>query len=68
MQIVAPWDTANYTVALRQASNKLPVITEFINRRSPPRLGHIEVPQEVLTHDVTVHTPRTVEVPTAPSS
>ncbi|KAL5514502.1 hypothetical protein ACEPAG_2591 [Sanghuangporus baumii] len=28
---------------LRQASNKLPVITEFVTRRSPPRLGNLEI-------------------------
>ncbi|EJD05350.1 mitochondrial ribosomal protein L16 [Fomitiporia mediterranea MF3/22] len=31
---------------LRQASNKLPVMTEFITRRSPPRLGNLEIPLE----------------------
>ncbi|KAI5118898.1 hypothetical protein M0805_002814 [Coniferiporia weirii] len=38
---------------LRQASNKLPVLTEFINRQSPPRLGNIEIiPDEPVLEEV----------------
>lgn len=36
-------DTSNASSALRQASNKLPVITEFISRNTPPRLGNLEI-------------------------
>ncbi|KAH8110291.1 mitochondrial ribosomal protein L16 [Phellopilus nigrolimitatus] len=45
---------------LKQAANKLPVLTEFINRRSPPRLGGIEI----ITPDVPdVDVSQTVETP-----
>ena len=32
--------------ALRQASNKLPVLTEFISKSSPPRLGNLIITPE----------------------
>lgn len=33
--------STNTIAALRQAANKLPVLTEFISRTSPPRLGNL---------------------------
>ena len=36
----------NAYAALRQAGNKLPTIMEFIDRKTPPRLGNLLITSE----------------------
>lgn len=52
--------------ALRQASNKLPVLTEFINQSSPPRLGNIEILPDIPTPELLSHTEQIVEASPSP--
>ena len=37
----------NVYAALRQAGDKLPTTVEFINRKTPPRLGNLLITPEV---------------------
>ncbi|KLO08913.1 mitochondrial ribosomal protein L16 [Schizopora paradoxa] len=48
---------------LRQASNKLPVLTEFISRESPPRLGNLELYPEILSQQLPLSVPASTSTP-----
>ena len=59
--------SSNFAPALRQASNKLPVLTEFITRRSPPRLGSLEIyPPPAKSEDLVDNQAPTSSVPPPP--